>query len=103
MTKNEFDYYHQDMKKETMNLTVRDLQSGQTLFECPIEESERAYEAAASMEEMGLEVEVIHPTLSETLSHGLGLSSEEFKNYQKSIEDEIEGHDESCQSKSCGL
>lgn len=91
------------MEKETMNLTVRELQSGQTLFECSIEQSEKAYKAAASMEEMGIEVEVIHPTLSETLSHGLGLSSEEVKKYQKSIEDEIEGHDESCKSKSCGL
>ncbi len=86
-----------------MNLTVRDLQSGQILFECPVEQSEKAYQAAASLEEMGLDVEVIHPTLSETLSHGLGLSLEELKEYQKSIEDEIEGHEESCHRKNCGL
>ena len=84
------------MKKEMTKIFVKDIQSGHILFECPLELSEQAYELAASMEKMGLDIEVINPTLSETLSQSLGLSSEDIEEYQNSIDDEIKSHDESC-------
>jgi pyrimidine deaminase RibD-like protein len=84
------------MKKEMPKIRVLDQQTGQTLFESNIEESEKAYEFAAQMEEMGLDVVMDIPTLSETLSQSLGLNHAEQMAYQKSIEEEIDQHDGSC-------
>jgi hypothetical protein len=66
------------------------------LFECSLTESEKAYQYAASMEELGLDVEVISPTLSESLSSSLGLSREQQQEYKESMEEEIEAHEGSC-------
>jgi hypothetical protein len=84
------------MEKETPKIRVLDQQTGQTLFECPIQESEKAYEFAAQMEQMGLDIKVESPTLSETLSHSLGLGREEQLAYKESIEEEINQHEGSC-------
>lgn len=45
-------YYHLAMEKEMPKIRVVDLQSGQTLFECSIQESDKAYQFAAQMEDM---------------------------------------------------
>lgn len=84
------------MEKEKPKILVRDVVTQQTLFECGVHESEKAYQYAAEMEEMGLDIEVVSPTLSETLSNSLGLSKSEHEAYQKSLDDEIEDHDGSC-------
>ncbi|MFP5387428.1 MAG: hypothetical protein ACLGHN_15225 [Bacteriovoracia bacterium] len=80
------------MEKEKAKIFVRDVATQQILFECNIQESEKAWQFAAEMEEMGLDIEVIAPTLSETLSSSLGLSSKELEEYKQSMEDEIESH-----------
>jgi hypothetical protein len=84
------------MEKEKSKIIVRDVQSQLVLFECTLEEAEKAYQYAASMEELGLEVEVISPTLSETLSSSLGLSQQEHQEYKKSLEEEMQSHEGSC-------
>lgn len=84
------------MEKEKSKILVRDVHSKQTLFECDFVESERAYKFAAEMEAIGLDVEVISPTLTETLSNSLGLTSDQMREYKKSLEEEMEGHDGSC-------
>ncbi len=84
------------MEKEISKIRVVDSDTRQVLFECSLEESEKAYQFAAALEEMGLSVEVMHPTLSETLTDSLGLSNEERRRYEKSVEEEIEHHDGSC-------
>ena len=89
-------YYHLPMEKEMPKIRVVDLQSGQTLFECSIQESEKAYQFAAQMEDMGLDLKVIVPTLSDTLSSSLGLNRDEQKAYENSLEEEMEGHEGSC-------
>ena len=81
------------MEKEKSKILVRDVATQQILFECGINESEKAWQFAAEMEEMGLDIEVINPTISETLSHSLGLSKEELEEYKKSMDEEIESHD----------
>ena len=77
-------------------IRVLDLQSGQTLFECSVQDSEEAYQFAAQMEEIGLELKVIIPTLSDTLSQSLGLTREQKLAYKTSLEEEMEDHDGSC-------
>lgn len=81
------------MEKEKSKILVRDVQTQQTLFECGIHESEKAWQFAAEMEEMGLDIEVISPTLGETLSSSLGLSKEQLEAYKESMEEEMEHHD----------
>ena len=77
-------------------IQVIDVETRQVLFECEIADSEKAYEYAAEMEEMGLDVSVINPTLSETLTTSLGLSKEEVQKYEASMEQEMEDHDGGC-------
>jgi hypothetical protein len=84
------------MEKEMPKIRVLDLQSGQTLFECSIHDSEKAYQFAAQMEEMGLDLKVVVPTLSDTLSTSLGLSRDEQAAYEASMEEEMEDHEGSC-------
>lgn len=77
-------------------IRVVDLQSGQTLFECSIQDSEKAYQFAAQMEEMGLDLKVLVPTLADTLSTSLGLTRDEQAAYEASLESEMEDHEGSC-------
>jgi hypothetical protein len=88
--------YHQAMEKPMPKIRVLDQLSDQVLFECSIEESEKAYQFAAEMEEMGLDLKMDVPTLSETLSESLGLSREQQAAYKQSMEAELEDHDGSC-------
>jgi len=84
------------MEKSKPKILVRDVQSQQILFECAITESEKAYKFATEMEEMGLDIEVVSPTLGETLSDSLGLSKEAQEEYKESLEEEMESHEGSC-------
>lgn len=84
------------MEKEKSKILVRDVQTKATLFECSIQESEKAYQFAAEMEELGLDIEVIAPTLTDTLSNSLGLSAEQKATYKESMEEEMEHHEGSC-------
>lgn len=84
------------MEKEKSKVQVLDIQSDQVLFECDIQHSEKAYQFAASMEELGLDVKVVSPTLSQTLSSSLGLSAAEKREYEESLEEEMEQHEGSC-------
>jgi hypothetical protein len=84
------------MEKEKSKIQVLDIQSDAVLFECSIEEAHKAYQFAAEMEELGLDIKVVAPTLTETLSKSLGLSREAQEKYRQSMEDEIEAHEGSC-------
>jgi hypothetical protein len=84
------------MEKEKLKISVRDVHTKQILFECPIEQPERAWAFAAEMEEMGLDVEIDAPTLSDSLSSSLGLTVSEHEELKQSIEAEMESHEGSC-------
>ena len=84
------------MEKEIPKIRVVETETRQVLFECAIDDSEKAYQFAASMEEMGLSIEVLHPTLSDTLTQSLGLSNEDRQKYEASMIEEIEEHDGGC-------
>lgn len=77
-------------------IRVIDQQTGQTLFECSLEESEKAYAFAAQMEEMGLDIQVLSPTLGDTLCQSLGLNQEQQQAYRQGLEEEMEQHEGSC-------
>jgi len=84
------------MELEKLKIKVIDKGSGQTLFECTRDESAKAYQAAAEFEEMGLDIEVITPSLTASLSTSLGLSREQTEAFEKSLEEESLAHEGSC-------
>jgi hypothetical protein len=84
------------MDKRSPKVQVLDVQTEQILFECDMNESEKAYMFAAEMEEMGLDIKVVSPTLGDTLSSSLGLSREQQQDYKESLEHEMESHEGSC-------
>lgn len=71
----------------------------EVLFECEVSESEAAYEYAARMDDMGINVKIISPTITETLCDSLGIELDEREDYEQSVIAEIEDHDGSCCAK----
>ena len=84
------------MEKEKLKIKVIDVGTGQTLFECQLTEAEKALNFAAQMEEIGVDVEIQSPTLSETLTDSLGFSEEKSQKYKESLDEEMEQHEGSC-------
>jgi hypothetical protein len=84
------------MSKLFPQTQVIDVQTGQVLLQCSVEDSAKAYAFAAEMEALGLDIKVINPTLADTLSASLGLNQDAMREYQQSMEDELEHHDGSC-------
>ncbi len=80
---------------------VIDLISGTTLFETTIEKMDDAYAFATQMEEVGLDVEIKAPGLAETLIKSLGAGESEIREFNQSLQDEIDEHDES--DHGCGI
>jgi hypothetical protein len=81
------------MDKGNSKIRVIDVQTEQVLFECSLDQSEQAYEYAASLEDMGLDVKVVNPTLSQTLTNSLGLSQTEVAAFEESMDHEIHEHE----------
>lgn len=81
-----------------MSLKVRvlDLGSGQVLFECPVVDADRAYEAAAGFEAMGLDVKVDMPSVNQSLASSLGIEGAPMDAFQESLAEEMEDHPGSC-------
>jgi hypothetical protein len=81
-----------------MELKVRviEVSTKQVLFECPVSEVDRAYEAAVGFEALGLDVRVEQPGVSQTLAASLGVTGAPMDEFQESLHDEIEEHPGSC-------
>lgn len=75
---------------------IVEVQSGQVLLECTVEQSDFAYEKAAEFEEMGLDVKLVHPGVNESLAHSLGIEGDPLEAFEESLSEEIEGHEGSC-------
>ena len=76
---------------------VREIQEKTVLFECLITQIEQAYRYASEMEEMGVEVEILAPSLPESLAIELGANKEGIKKLRSEIGEEIASHiDEGC-------
>ncbi len=75
--------------------------SKEILFECEIEQESRAYEYAAQMEELGVEVSVISPNVIDTLSNALGLKKDEDDAFKHSVYQEVHDHEGAEESDSC--
>ncbi len=63
------------------------------LFTCPIEDMAEAYAYAQKMEDLGLSVQVISPSITRTLADSLGIHDERLNAYEESVTQEMEDHD----------
>ena len=78
-------------------IKVREKQSSEVLFECEINEENKAYAYAKDMEEIGIEVEVEIPSVSETLISVLGANESDVDALKAMMDEEIDSHnDVSC-------
>lgn len=75
---------------------VIDIHSQEVLFECSIEVIESAFEYAAQMEELGIAVQILSPTITDTLCESLGIERDEKEEYDNSVIAEISDHDGGC-------
>ncbi len=75
---------------------IRIYQGEEELYTFEMDQYDEAYNKLIELEEMGLEVSIKVPSVTETLCHTLGLSPEEQEDYQQSVVAEIEEHDGSC-------
>lgn len=73
---------------------VIDILSGQVLFDCDLNQIDKAYSKASEFEEMGLDVKVSAPGLTESLISSLGASAEEIAAYKQGLEEEISSHND---------
>jgi hypothetical protein len=71
---------------------VLDNISGQILYECNVDQIDLAYKKAHEYEEMGLDIAIKAPGLTETLIKTLGANDEEISLYKMGLEDEISEH-----------
>ena len=76
------------------SVRVIDNLSGTILMETSMDQIQEAYSFAAMMEEEGLDISIAAPGLSETLISSLGASDEELAHYKKSLDEEINSHNE---------
>ena len=67
--------------------------SQQVLFQCDVKDQAKAYQFAREMEEIGVAVQIQTPSVSQTLAHSLGVKEQDWQEYQRSMEEELEDHD----------
>jgi hypothetical protein len=73
---------------------VIDNLSGSILFETTLEKMSEAYTFAAMMEKEGLDISINAPGLAETLITSLGADETELADFKKSMNDELEDHED---------
>jgi uncharacterized membrane protein len=75
---------------------VMEVQSGQILFECSLDNIDSAYQYSAKMNEMGIDVKIVAPSVHETLGKALGKNSTEQDAYSQTLQEEHDSHDSCC-------
>lgn len=73
-------------------IKVIEASSGQVLFECDFEDHAIAFDYAHKMEDMGIEVKIHAPSLTETLATSLGADEEDLGTLRSEVDDEIASH-----------
>jgi hypothetical protein len=80
-------------------IKIIEVQSGETLFECSIEDSEKAYRQATHYDGLGLEVKVVIPSTTRTLFDALKKDPVNWDRVEDELNEEIDSHDDSCCNK----
>ena len=77
-------------------IKIIDNNTQETLYEYGVDDQEAAYGMALNLEEMGLDITVKNPTVTETLCDSLGIDYDARAEYEQSVTAEIDDHDGSC-------
>ncbi len=64
----------------------------QVLFQCSLDQAEKAWNYAKDMEALGISVKISSPSLPESLAKSLGGSEQELDTLRHELEDEIDSH-----------
>lgn len=84
------------MSKKSNEVKILEVHSGEILWQGSMDALSDAYEYAAKLENMGLDVKLEAPTVTQSLIENLGLNAEEKEEFEESLLDEIHDHDGSC-------
>ncbi len=76
----------------TGQIKIIDNSTNEVLYSYCFEESERAHHKATELEEMGLDISVHIPTVTDTLCDSIGITRDEKEDYEQSIVSEIDDH-----------
>lgn len=80
----------------TSKIRIIDQQNETEIYSFEFHQQDEAYAKMIELEEMGLDVKLIVPTVTESLCDSLGIKQDEKEDYQQSVVAEIEDHDGSC-------
>lgn len=80
----------------TSKIQIKEVNSLETLYEFSMDDMEKAYHKAQELEEMGLDIKLIIPSLTETLARTLGRTEDELLLLNEELNDEINDHEDSC-------
>lgn len=75
---------------------IRDSLSQQVLYSGDLENIDLIYKKASEYEDMGLDIEIVSPGISEQLARELGASEEDLEKLREVISHEIDSHDDTC-------
>jgi membrane-bound lytic murein transglycosylase MltF len=82
--------------RKVSKIKIIEINSGECLFECDIDQSELAYQRATHYDGLGLDVKVVIPSTTKTLFDALGNEEAQWDNVEEELNAEIESHDDSC-------
>ncbi|WP_417336085.1 hypothetical protein [Halobacteriovorax marinus] len=73
-------------------IKVIEANTKEVLFECDFEDHEKAFEYARELEEMGIDIKIHAPSLSETLAVSLGADEADLSTLRSEVDNEIASH-----------
>ncbi len=79
-----------------MSIIVREKQTGKVLKEFSFDQEENAYAYVIECESYHMDVELIKPSVTQTLGQCLGANQEEMDLLKSEMDEEIGSHHESC-------
>lgn len=71
-------------------------EQNQILFECELDQADRAWEFAKQMENYGISMRLSSPSLPESLAESLGRNQSEIDQLRHELEEEIDSHNGCC-------
>ncbi len=77
---------------KNLSIKVIEIQSKQILFECEMQDIDKAYLYASQMEELGIDIKILAPSITRELSHSLGVSEADWARIATALDDEIAEH-----------
>lgn len=79
-----------------MKIKIYEFNTNELLSSFDVQDSEKAYEYARQMEEMGIEIRMESPSINHSLGESLGMSEEQLENLTVAIDEEIASHNTCC-------